>query len=325
MPRLDAAGLLRALDRLDAPEDEYIAGVARSIHGICRGRSGVCAFTYAFTADGVRTNVVPTGADFDLDAAGFNDRLPPAAIRALYRAGARAGFVGGALLSVPEIGDDVRRDLEREAACDVFNIHVAEDDHGLALAIPTRAPVMNPRTLGLLGRAAAQMRAALRVRGALVDGFGPDAALVTQDGRVEAIGERLAATVPLETLRALVRAREADLRRTRHEDVDTRGRWLGLLRGEWSCVDLFEADGRRHIVLARTPPAMVGERSLAARESAVIDRLTAGATPKETAYELGLSVAEVSRTLTRALARLGVADLAALLRARALLDPGSSV
>ncbi|MCA9637785.1 MAG: hypothetical protein KC420_17280, partial [Myxococcales bacterium] len=91
------------------------------------------------------------------------------------------------------------------------------------------------------------------------------------------------------------------------------------LRGAWSCVDLFEADGRRHVVVARTAPALIDERALSEREVAVVERLTGGASAKETAIELDLSEAEVSRTLARALARLGVRDRAALVRLRALL------
>ena len=320
MPRLKVTALLRALDRLDAPTDAWLVGVAQAVYGLCSGREGVRVFTYAVDGGAqVCTRVLATGEDFDIDPEAFHARMSPAALRSVYRAGARVGFVGGLLLGYPGIAEQVRRDLVRRRAIDVFNVHAADDASGVAIVVPTHDAAVGRRTVALLGRGAAQLQVALRFRDALRAGVGRDAALVSPSGAIEAIGGRLAATAPIDEVRALVRARERERGRA-SADPGVGASWIGLLRGTWSCVDLFEADGRRHVVVARTPPPMIAERALTPREFAVIERLGAGASAKATAIELGIGEAEVSRTLSRALARLGLRDLAALLRARALLD-----
>ncbi|MEZ4451977.1 MAG: hypothetical protein R3B09_21115 [Nannocystaceae bacterium] len=323
MPRVAAAALLRALDRLDAPIDEWLVGISRAVYELRRGRDGVRLFTYALEGEGaeVRSRVFPTGEDFEIEPDVFHARLTPEAARAIYRAGARVGFVGEALLADPGIADEVRKALDHRGAVEVFNVHAAEADQGTVMVIPSRDALVHPRTLGLLQRSAVQLRIGLRFRDALTRELPRDAALVTPEGRVEAVGDRLAEGVPVEGLRALVRAREASRRaRAGDGDVDEGASWLGLLRGEWSCVDVFEASGRRHVVVARTPPTLAPERALAPRDALIVERLAAGASAKATAIDLGISEAEVSRALARALACLGLRDRSALVQVRSILD-----
>ncbi|MCB9700831.1 MAG: helix-turn-helix transcriptional regulator [Myxococcales bacterium] len=322
MPRVEVATLLRALDRLDAPLDEWLVGVARAIYAVRRGRDGVRLFAYEVerAAGAVRSRNIATGDDFEMDPAAYNDAMTPAGRVAVYRAGARVGFVGDFLLRLPGIAEMVRGELERRDLVEVFNVHAASDEGGVGIVIPARERGISPRSAELLGRCAEQLAIGVRFREALVRGVGPDAALMSPAGEVEAVGERLASTTPRDALRELVRAREASRgARGGAGDPEEGASWIGLLRGAWSCVDLFEADGRRHVVVARTAPALIDERALSEREVAVVERLTGGASAKETAIELDLSEAEVSRTLARALARLGVRDRAALVRLRALL------
>lgn len=323
MPRLEGTALLRALDRLDAPTDEWLVGIARAILRLRRGRDGVCLFTYAFAAsdDGIRTAVLPTGQDFDLDPRIFHAHMSVAALRQLYAPRTRVGHVGPMLLGHPEIGTMVRREIERRRVVDVFNVTASEPDEGVGFIVPDREKTFRPVLAELLSRTAEQVRLGLRFRHALADGPGPGAALMSPSGRVEAIGDELAAKVPLATLRELVRAREAARAdRAGRTGVERGAGWVGILRGEWTCIDLFERSGRRHVVVAPVPKAMVPVRALDERERSVIEHVSRGGSAKEAAIDLQLGQAELSRILARALAKLGLRDRAALIQVRALVE-----
>ncbi|MCA9637797.1 MAG: hypothetical protein KC420_17340, partial [Myxococcales bacterium] len=140
MPRVEVATLLRALDRLDAPLDEWLVGVARAIYAVRRGRDGVRLFAYEVerAAGAVRSRNIATGDDFEMDPAAYNDAMTPAGRVAVYRAGARVGFVGDFLLRLPGIAEMVRGELERRDLVEVFNVHAASDEGGVGIVIPAR-------------------------------------------------------------------------------------------------------------------------------------------------------------------------------------------
>jgi DNA-binding NarL/FixJ family response regulator len=81
-----------------------------------------------------------------------------------------------------------------------------------------------------------------------------------------------------------------------------------LSTGAWRIVDHFDADGRRYVI-AR----LIGS-PLSTEEQVTVRRRARGDSVKEIAIDMGVSSATVSRRLTRALQRLGLARHAELPR-----------
>lgn len=89
-------------------------------------------------------------------------------------------------------------------------------------------------------------------------------------------------------------------------DVET---WDELMSGRWRIVELFDVDGRRHVVAQRRtgPPMSRLERQ-------VLERRARGEGLKVMAMDLGVSVATISRRLRAGMEKLGLGTLADLSR-----------
>lgn len=90
--------------------------------------------------------------------------------------------------------------------------------------------------------------------------------------------------------------------------------WHGLLEGGWMLLDSFEHDDRWFVV-ARERPTGARRPSLTERERQVFAFAARGHSNKFAAYELGLTPSTVATHLRRAMAKLGVATRAELMRA----------
>ncbi len=97
------------------------------------------------------------------------------------------------------------------------------------------------------------------------------------------------------------------------EALDEVRTWDELMSGRWRIVELFDVDGRRHVVARRRS----GERvpgPLSAIERAVLQRRARGEGLKVIAMDLELSVATVSRRLRAGMEKLGLSTAAELSR-----------
>jgi len=90
--------------------------------------------------------------------------------------------------------------------------------------------------------------------------------------------------------------------------------WRGLASGRWFVSTVFERDGRRYLIVRRTPAAEVARRALAREEIAVVEGICAGLSNKEIAHDLRVAPTTVAGRVTRALRKLGLPNRVALLR-----------
>jgi DNA-binding CsgD family transcriptional regulator len=88
--------------------------------------------------------------------------------------------------------------------------------------------------------------------------------------------------------------------------------WEGLVRGKWSLVDWFDAEGRRFLIARPNAPHIPDPRGLSEREAQVATYASLGDSSKIIAYRLGLSPSSVSRVLRAAMRKLSVTTRAQL-------------
>lgn len=151
---------------------------------------------------------------------------------------------------------------------------------------------------------------------------GRDGALLNEDGAVvhaEGAARSLDARQALrDAARAVDRARGSQLRQDAEAALLS---WKGLVEGRWSLVDQFDSDGRRFLVARRNDPAFRRPRVLSSRERHVAALAAVGHPSKVIAYQLGISTAAATATLTRALHKLGLQSRAELATVAGVLDP----
>ena len=82
--------------------------------------------------------------------------------------------------------------------------------------------------------------------------------------------------------------------------------WKALVAGRWSLVDHVDSDGKRFLVARKNDPDHAGPTGLSRRERQILAARARGFSLKLIAYDLGLSIAGVSRGLQSGMAKLGV-------------------
>lgn len=97
------------------------------------------------------------------------------------------------------------------------------------------------------------------------------------------------------------------------EQLDEVRTWDELMSGRWRIVELFDVDGRRHVVARRrSGTTLLGP--LSALERTVLHRRAQGEGLKVIAMDLGISIATVSRRLRAGMEKLGLGTPADLPR-----------
>jgi DNA-binding CsgD family transcriptional regulator len=112
-----------------------------------------------------------------------------------------------------------------------------------------------------------------------------------------------------EAARRIDRARGRLRKRDPEEALEI---WHGLVRGRWSLVDWFDADGRRFVLAKPNAPNLGDPRGLTEREHQVATYAARGESSKLIAYRFGVSRARVSTLLRDAMRKLGVKTQAQL-------------
>jgi DNA-binding NarL/FixJ family response regulator len=88
--------------------------------------------------------------------------------------------------------------------------------------------------------------------------------------------------------------------------------WRGLVAGRWSLVDHVDRDGKRFLVARKNDPDAPEASGLTLRERQVLAARARGLSLKLIAYDLGLSIAAVGKSLQVGMAKLGVSSDAEL-------------
>jgi DNA-binding NarL/FixJ family response regulator len=91
--------------------------------------------------------------------------------------------------------------------------------------------------------------------------------------------------------------------------------WRALVAGRWSLIDHIDTEGKRFLVARRNEPDAPEASGLTLRERQVVAARARGLSLKLIAYDLGLSIATVGKSLHSAMTKLGVscdAELPAL-------------
>ena len=211
---------------------------------------------------------------------------------------------------------------------DLWGIGAADPGGGwiLVLCWPTRDRA-EPRGFRNWARTALHLAAGVRLRAAFM-AHGPvdPVAILSPDGKVLDAAPGVARDVR-ERLARGVRASEEARGALRGDDERALTLWQALTAGRFSLVDRVDTDGRRFVLAL--PNTLGGETpfGLSPRERDVVRWAVDGASNKEAAYALGLTVGGYSAQLARAMRKLKVLNRTELkllfIRADALSEPGA--
>jgi DNA-binding CsgD family transcriptional regulator len=128
-----------------------------------------------------------------------------------------------------------------------------------------------------------------------------------------AVGDAQTAEAAASIRRAARHVDEARGALRRSDPHEALSLWQGLVRGKWTLVDWFDADGRRFILARPNSPRIQDPRGLTEREAQVATYAAAGDSNKLIGYRLGLSSSYVSKLLHSAMKKLGVKTQAQLI------------
>ncbi len=211
---------------------------------------------------------------------------------------------------------------------------LGRDPAGYCVALTTYLPEVTRctrRYVARWSRVASHLSAGFRMRRALAvagsEGGSADAiagceAILTPRGRLEhaeAPAARSRAALARAVL-AIARARGP----LRADDTDAAVEaWEALVAGRWSLLEHFDTDGKRFLVARRNDPQVAEPAGVTLRERQVLAARARALPLKVIAYELGLSVPTVSKTLRTGMAKLGLSSEAELAVLFFPVDPAS--
>jgi DNA-binding CsgD family transcriptional regulator len=318
--RSDPIAVLEAVYRLEGSDEAWVEQTVTTIAPDLDQGLGAMGWTYGVTPKGQQLGItIMRGAD-----AGTRERLlglvqglasDPGAQQLIVRGYAR-GPVG--LLFSPEQREDPtfrtwRAGMAQQfGASDILRVSVT-DPEGFGFALGALVPVGGRVVLedrATLSRLATHLRTAMRARVRHASGLGAGEAVLTPDGRIAHCEEGAKSKDARAALREA--ARDLDRARGRMRTRDPQGAvalWRGLVEGTWTLVDQHESDGRRYVIARRNEPGAAHPLpGLSREEQTCLLYAAMGHSQKLVAYELGLSEPVVSRTLKRAMGKLGIAS-----------------
>lgn len=308
-PRL--VDLVEAAYDLDAALDDWIAGVLVHADELDHGL-GVFGFLQRIAKTGIeQLGVVVRGGPEDLERIVIGrERLSHStdhvsfAASPLMRSGSYRAQIARAGVDV-EAYDRSMGDL---GLADLLGISTNLGG-GLvfSLVAPTPTPfIERPSQIQRYQRLGAHLGAGLRLRERLADPSRIPELVFRPDGKLMHAETGLS-TQLLERARAgLMRTERARDKTLRQADPDqSLSLWQGLVTGRWSLVDRHEGS-HRYVVAYKNELDLPRPPTLTSREAQVARFIVGGASLKETAYALGVSVSTVHDALTRAMKKLKV-------------------
>jgi DNA-binding NarL/FixJ family response regulator len=111
--------------------------------------------------------------------------------------------------------------------------------------------------------------------------------------------------------RAVVAREKASTWRALHE-TEALERWRELGGGRWILLDHFAASGRRYVLAMENRQDTASMRALTGREARAVEGIALGQSYKATAAALDVSESRAHQLVHRALAKLGLTDIADL-------------
>ena len=349
-PALSAEAVLGVVDAaydVDRSPEAWVAGIAEASLPLLDARGGVHGFAFDHESEAM-VHPCLAGGRGEWQAMwratwwdGFMRHLPPGSLRAMLAAGRVAhtnAMWASAVERQPRFAELLRdravSPVERDGAAAVgfgypesLNIVGLDLGGGGIVLCANRSEVarrpITPCVATILERLAGHLAAASRLRGAAE---GRDALMSQADAILDTRGKLVHATGEARerVQRAALRAAALDVLRARSRRTKTPEEalelWRALFAGRYSLVEVFDRDGRRHLVArANVPPARTAEHAsgpaLSEREERALSLLAMGCSNKLAAYELGVSPSTVSTHLRSAARKLGVRSSAELVRA----------
>ena len=329
MSQPDLVSVIESAYAVDAPEPEWLTGIAHAARGELDAGFGVAAWT--FDAREV-SRVRVLGTALAGDDPQVLDRMHQC--NAYFERSARdlrADVLrfGPCQTFSQVLGEDtlarqtdVQAVLRPIGARDMLGV-IGADPTGMGLGVGALLPTPRPATRGEVrrwSRIVAHLAAGYRLRRTLAQR--PVQAVLSPGGRVEHAEAGAKASEAREALKraalAVDRARGRLRRENGDEALET---WQGLVAGRWTLLDQFDSDGRRFVVARRNDPEAPFPLNLTERERQVLIYRVLGHPLKLIAYELGLGMSTVSAALSRALTKLGADSVADVIR---LLLPGEA-
>ncbi len=216
----------------------------------------------------------------------------------------------------------VQRWLHPLGIADLLTIKTVDlDRRGLVLIAPLSTVTRARRDDSVLwSRIAAHLAAGNRVRQRLrrsgaSSPFDGAEAVLRPDGKFEDARGAATKKSAREILRSMALAMEEARGPLRRRNVDLAvSMWTALVAGRWTLVEHFDRGGRRYLVAHRNEPGGEGPLTLTPRERQVAGFAARGHGLKLIAYELGLSTASISHSLSAASTKLGVRSRGELAR-----------
>jgi DNA-binding CsgD family transcriptional regulator len=317
----DEIAVIEAAYVLEGTESDWVAGLARAAAPLLDEGWGVTASTWTAKRDAPRLRTMSTigGSAALADAALEAMRATSTDIQlALFRSGpcTSLGSTGGVRLIEQDRGS---QGLIRLGIRDSLTI-LGADTGGFAtfLSAYRPAPIRpSARMVACWSRIASHLAAGFRVRRGLSaaqaevagqpDPLVGSEAIVTPGGKI-AHAEEPAKRACAALARAVIAVDRARAAQRRDDPDGALEAWRGLVEGRWSLVEHFDNDGQRFMVARKNDPDAVGPARLNLRERQVLACRARGLSLKLIAYDLGLSVPSISRTLKSGMAKLGISN-----------------
>ncbi len=326
--------VLEAAYHLDSDERTWLGALAESVRVLANSDAGTLAVIYEpepapFFVRNVAHATGPDTPKTDTVLEAFYDlesfaKLDPFAARTLHSitvCETSSEYVAAS--PNPEILDMLfGRKFHDLNVRDAFNIQGTDlAGRALCLMVPRSTTTsLSPTTRAVWRRVAVHLGAALRLRMSLAQQAETaplDRAAAIFDGRTlaceDARGTAQETTVLAnlrEAVKAVDRARSRAVRQDAPQALEL---WRGLFAGRYSLADVFDSDGRRHIVVHENEPAVEADRRLTRRETQAALLAAAAHDDAHGAYALGVSRSTFRAHLRRGLRKLGVSDRAQLI------------
>ena len=318
----DWIGFVESAYALELGLGDWLGGIAARAAPLLDEGFGITALAFRLGPERIEIEEVGTcGGPEDLReiALATNRAAPNPALDLVYRSSVPVATLSEIFANRPET-----LSIVREASAGAFRDSLGMVAHaGSGRGIAITAPLAEVRGMSAgerssWTRAALHVAAAYRLRLALESTAleAPSVeAVLNPNGSIADARASARSRSSREALREAVRRTERARGAERREPDAALALWTGLVRGRWSLVDHFDADGRRFVVAHRNPPGSGDPRGLTPRERDAAEQLGLGYTPKEIAYALGLSRSTIDNALSRARRKLslsGIAELASL-------------
>jgi DNA-binding CsgD family transcriptional regulator len=308
----DYLAVLEAAYRQTGAEHDWVTEIARAVRPMVDQGLGVVVYTYE-VGKPAPLRFGPMGVAGGSPWLGklahdFAESLSEAEVERLYAASAPVEPLSRIQSTMPLGPAPVQVMLSRQVV-DAFGLraHNAQQRSMLIIGC-TRSPCKSPssRQKAVLGRVAAHLAAATRLRFAGVTDVDSAEGVLSPTGKLQHAGGAGEVVSARAVLEAAVQSRSL-ARKLRLQDGNRAlDLWRALVAGRWSLVDHVDRDGKR-FVLARPNATRVGEpAALTPKERLVALYTSWGHSNKLIAYELGLAPSTTSGLLQSAMRKLRV-------------------